>query len=115
MILFYASHLKLNLLRNTHIDCFQVYIPTAFTPNEDGLNDSFKPITSQNVTDYFFQIYNRWGEVVFESNDKDAGWNGFYNGHQAPDDVYVWKLFYISAFDPSQQTIEEYGNVVLAR
>lgn len=97
------------------IDCYQFYIPTAFTPNEDNLNDLFKPETSQELTEYHFQIFNRWGELVFETTDIDAAWNGTLNGTLAPNDVYVWKLSYVSAYDPFQERREEIGKVVLHR
>ena len=57
---------------------FQVYIPNSFTPNNDGLNDVFKPEMEglEFVTRYSFQIFNRWGEVIFETEDPNAAWIG---------------------------------------
>ena len=55
-------------------DIFSVFVPT-FTPNNDGLNDDFIPLTS-GVYGFEMKIFNRWGDIVFLSNDKNIGWNG---------------------------------------
>ena len=71
----------------------EIYVPTAFTPDRNGLNDLFKPtyygLQSQ---DYHFIIFNRWGEVVFETTDRDAAWDGKFKGMPAQQDVYAWLL-----------------------
>ena len=59
-------------------DIFSVFVPTAFTPNNDGLNDIFIPLTS-GVYSFEMKIFNRWGELVFLSNNKNIGWNGSSN------------------------------------
>lgn len=69
----------------------KVFIPTAFTPNGDGLNDEFKPIV-QSVDEgmYSFQVYNRWGQLVFETNNPDVGWNGEQFGREAEEGIYTY-------------------------
>ncbi len=58
-----------------------VYIPNSFTPNGDGVNDIFKPVVRNIVVDdYKFQVFNRWGQSVFETSDPDKGWNGSISG-----------------------------------
>src|SRR5258706_7546293 len=52
------------------------YIPTAFTPNNDGKNDVFRPMLFGNVIKYKFIIYNRWGEIVFQTSNLNKGWDG---------------------------------------
>ena len=47
-----------------------------------------------DVSNYSFEIYNRWGEKIFETNNTERGWNGRINGNQAPDGVYIWKIRY---------------------
>ena len=73
------------------------YVPNSFTPNVDGTNETFKPI----ITSGFYKgsdnlkIFNRWGEVVFESFDPDIGWDGTYGvGKYYPvqDGTYTWKI-----------------------
>ena len=69
----------------------KIYIPNAFTPN--GMNPVFKPVVSNiNFATYHLSIINRWGQLVFESFDKDEGWNGLIqsNGKKATNDVYVY-------------------------
>jgi len=70
---------------------FRFYIPTAFTPNGDGLNDTFKPVMI-GVHDYHFKIFNRWGQILFETSDQEEGWNGYCNGRICPADTYVYKI-----------------------
>lgn len=72
-------------------NCF-VYIPSAFTPQADGLNDGFSPSVNCPHTDYYFVVYNRWGEIVFESRDKNLRWDGSFNGAESGQDVYAWSL-----------------------
>lgn len=68
-----------------------LYIPNAFTPNGDDLNDVlYTPGT--NLIKYHFMIYNRWGNLVFESNDAEKGWDGTYKGEPVIDDVYNYRL-----------------------
>lgn len=72
-------------------DCFYSIVPTGFTPNGDGLNDVFLPFI-QNAESMLFEIYNRWGEKIFESDDLAVGWDGTYKGIHLPEGVYVWTL-----------------------
>jgi gliding motility-associated-like protein len=53
-----------------------VWVPNVFAPNEDGLNDLFKPVLDCNIYDYQMLIFNRWGREIFQSNDIDVGWKG---------------------------------------
>jgi len=70
-----------------------VYVPNAFSPDGDGINEIFIPIiTGYSFEDYEFMIFNRWGELIFETNNPTMGWNGFYNGVMSKSEVYVWKL-----------------------
>lgn len=71
-----------------------LYIPNAFTPNQDGLNDLFKPIYHCDMEEYSFRIFNRWGELLYESGDPAEGWNGLYKGHVVKQDVYSYQLAY---------------------
>ena len=71
----------------------RLYMPNAFTPNGDGMNDTFKPVTDCEL-DYNFQIFNRWGRVVFTSEDIQAGWDGLINNQEAPPGQYSYVIFY---------------------
>jgi len=97
--------------------------PNAFTPtgeNNSGeynpnipeiTNDIFHPIFL-NITSYNLQIFNRWGEIVFESNELEKGWNGIYKGEISKSDVYVWKC---KATCLGGKNINQVGNVTLIR
>ena len=70
-------------------------IPSAFTPNGDGVNDVFQPIKNDGVIIVEFQVYNRWGQLVYDINeDGGDGWNGMIDGEAAPQDVYAFYLVY---------------------
>lgn len=72
---------------------FSVFVPKAFSPNNDGLNDGFRPILRGfDPENYEFTIFNRWGELLFESKTNDESWNGTKNGKFVQQDVYVWHL-----------------------
>jgi gliding motility-associated-like protein len=75
---------------------FSLYVPSAFTPNNDGNNDVFMA-KGENVFDYELAVYNRWGERFFTSNDINKGWDGKNDlGKESPIDVYVYYLKYSS-------------------
>ena len=86
------------LIEFINCNCF-VYIPSAFTPQEDGLNDEFTPLVNCPVTDYQFIVFNRWGDIVFESKNTSEGWNGKVNRQDAPQDLYGWTLQFIAFKD----------------
>lgn len=70
-----------------------VFIPNSFTPNGDNLNDEFKPlINGGDLRRIYFVVYNRWGEKLFETNQREQGWDGTYKGTQSSSDIYIWKL-----------------------
>lgn len=99
-----------------------ITFPNAFTPNENGpnggsytfgdlTNDVFFPYTS-GVIDFKMQIFNRWGELIFESLDIKQGWDGYYRGKLCQQDVYVWKAFI--KFN-NGKTFNKSGDVTLLR
>lgn len=74
-----------------------VLIPNAFTPNNDGLNDVFVPVASNRVSFQQFEVYNRWGELLFRAsnfqpNDASQGWDGTYRGRMAATGTYTYRL-----------------------
>jgi len=89
-----------------------VFVPSAFTPNGDGINDNFKPIINGNLIFYHFIIYNRWGQKVFESKDPGKGWDGKLNGKPQDMGTFVWQL--AMSFGNSTLT-DQKGTVVLIR
>ena len=88
------------------------YVPTAFTPDGNEYNNVFKPILTSIVAEYNLQIYNRWGELIFESNDKEVGWDGSYNGRMTQNGTYNWV---IKIKTDGTQTHVKRGSVTLIR
>ncbi len=74
-------------------DCF-VYLPSAFTPDGDGLNEIFKPLYDCDMQDYRLRIFNRWGQEIFASNVQEVGWNGRFKDVAVPIGIYVYRLEY---------------------
>jgi len=70
------------------------YVPNSFTPDGDEYNNTFLPILTAGIdlNDYHFLIYNRWGEILFESFDVTTGWDGTYHGEIVPQGTYNWEL-----------------------
>jgi len=91
------------------------YLPNAFTPNGDGLNDIFGAIPKYDyVSKYHLSIYNRWGQKMFECNDIDCGWDGTYQGNPATKGIYIYHIVYEEISQPGQSKTLE-GTVMLVR
>ncbi len=69
-----------------------IYVPTAFSPNRDGINDCFVIMSPPNLTNYKMVIFDRWGEKVFETTDEKTCWDGTYKGADAQSDSYVYLI-----------------------
>lgn len=76
-------------------DC-GIFIPSAFTPNNDGLNETFGVIGSTAVNNFSFQIYNKWGQRVFYGTDISQRWDGTFKGKKVPLGAYPWTLYYVT-------------------
>ena len=91
----------------------QVHVPNAFTPDNNKVNDLFIPVTYGVMTQkYGFRIYDRWGELLFETNDPNAGWDGTYNTKPCPMDTYIWIL---DGKFVNEQFFHRKGTVILVR
>ena len=88
-----------------------VYIPSAFTPNNDGVNDVAE-VFAINPKSFSFKIYNRWGELVFESYDVSNKWNGTFKGEDCPQDNYSYILDVTMQND---KTYHKQGGILLLR
>ncbi|MDR0802055.1 MAG: gliding motility-associated C-terminal domain-containing protein [Fluviicola sp.] len=91
------------------------YVPNAFTPDGDEHNNIFLPVMTAGFSPatYEFYIYNRWGELIFESKDTTAGWDGTYGGNMVQDGIYTWILRFRD--DDSDKKYEFTGHVNLMR
>ncbi|MBL7747601.1 MAG: gliding motility-associated C-terminal domain-containing protein, partial [Chitinophagaceae bacterium] len=89
-----------------------VFVPTAFTPNNDGLNDVVRPIAVGIRRINYFSVYNRWGQQVFTTTQNKQGWDGRINGRLQNSGVFVWM---VSAQDYLGNNIFLKGTVTLIR
>lgn len=88
------------------------YMPTGFTPNGDGRNDVLRPIVAGVISRYKFRVYNRWGQLVFETDNTMKGWDGTFQGKVQNNDVFVWTCIY--QFE-GEELKQEKGTVVIIR
>jgi len=100
---------------NSNIDCItiepKVITPTGITPNAIDKNCCFKPVFTFLPKDYFLIIYNRWGNVVFETTNPEASWDGRYpNGQYVPAGAYI---YYLKINTENNQSIEKRGNITV--
>jgi gliding motility-associated-like protein len=93
------------------------YVPNSFTPDEDEHNQVFVPVFTSGFDPYNFQmlIFDRWGELVFESNDSKIGWDGTngLNGHKFQDGTYTWKISFKNLYNDKRKSVV--GHVTLIR
>ena len=93
-------------------NCF-IAVPSAFTPNGDGLNDYLRPNNAIKATNLEFKVFNRWGQLVFESRNWQERWDGKINGVTQSAGVYVWFLSYTHA-DTGKKVFQK-GTTTLIR
>ena len=89
-----------------------VFVPSAFTPNSDGLNDILRPMAVGMQEIQFFQVYNRWGQLVFMTQQNAKGWDGRVNGQLQSNNTYVWM---VKAIDFTGAVYFKKGTVTLIR
>ena len=89
-----------------------IYVPSAFTPNGDGRNDMLHPLGRSIERLDYFRIYNRYGELIFETNNLSKGWDGTYKGKDQNTGNYIWVL---KALDRKKIIRTMKGNVILIR
>ncbi len=92
-------------------DCFVVF-PSAFSPNNDGRNDSYRPVVYGIPDNYYLAVYNRWGDIVYETHDPAKGWDGSYKGTPADAATYLYRC---SVKCPKGNLILEKGDIHLIR
>jgi gliding motility-associated-like protein len=94
-----------NICKKLNIDPFPtIYAPNAFTPNADGTNDRFF-IKLTYVDQFLLEIFDRWGELIYTSNDPYEGWDGTYKQNKVQEDVYVWRVTYTNV-------LQKYGQMI---
>ncbi len=95
----------------TIVPSMTMYVPNTFTPNGDGLNDTFG-ISGEAITEFTMMIYNRWGQLIFETSNANQRWDGTLQGEKAAEGSYVYK---ITAKGPTgvRQTREGNFNLIM--
>jgi gliding motility-associated-like protein len=88
-----------------------VFVPNAFTPNGDGENDILY-VRGNMISEMYFAVYNRWGQLVFETKSQNTGWDGIYNGMKADPAVFAW---YLRAKCYNGDELKKQGNTTLIR
>lgn len=102
----------LSLLNIKVFDSTILYVPSAFTPNNDGINDQFKITAQGRITKFFLSVYNRWGSLVFSSTDINHSWNGSINDIPQPSGVFIYR---INARTFDNKIISKDGTIMLFR
>jgi gliding motility-associated-like protein len=98
-------------------DRYFMYIPSSFTPNGDGKNDTWKPEgTGIESGEYYLRVFDRWGQLLFESRDPKKAWDGraMQTGEMVANGVYVYRLI-TGDEENNRQRHEEYGNVTIIK
>ncbi|MEO6541918.1 MAG: gliding motility-associated C-terminal domain-containing protein [Ferruginibacter sp.] len=90
-----------------------IAVPNAFTPNNDGLNDYLYPLNAYKATDLLFRVYNRAGQMVFETRDWTRRWDGRFKGQHADAGTYVWILVYTNI--DTGKKIQQKGTTILLK
>ena len=116
LVAFNASGCSDTIIKTVEIREELIYwIPNAFTPDDDPFNDVFQPVFASGFDpfDYNLLIFNRWGEIVFESNNAQVGWDGTYGGQKVKDGVYIWKIEFKEKYTDERHVVK--GHVTLLR
>ena len=98
-------------LKNFICDEPYIFVPNAFTPNSDGVNDKLY-VRANAITELYFAVYNRWGELVFETRSLNEGWDGTFRGEQLSPDVFA---YYLKLRCLNEEEYFKKGNVTLIR
>jgi len=91
----------------------KLFVPVAFTPNQDGLNDFFKVSLGEPIINFKLVIYNRYGQLIFQDTNKQHGWDGTFKGVPQEASTYVWILSYTSATNNKTENVK--GSLLLIR
>jgi gliding motility-associated-like protein len=92
----------------------RLYLPTAFSPNKDGINEYYRPIT-YDVDEYIMEIFNRWGELIYKGDQNSLGWDGTFQGKESTTDVYLVTVYYSYKFKDKKRRLNEKVMIHLIR
>ena len=90
-----------------------LFAPNTFTPDGDGINDRFRPI-GEHIGNLSLLVFDRWGELVYTSNDPSVSWDGTFNGSAVPTGVYAYSIEYRNICSGTGR-IRQFGHVLVLR
>jgi gliding motility-associated-like protein len=90
----------------------EIYVPTAFSPNGDGMNETFYPVPVGIKKLHYFRVFNRWGQLIYATSTFNQGWDGKMGGKEQGNDVYVWM---VEGVTETGKIITKRGTVTLVR
>jgi gliding motility-associated-like protein len=93
-------------------NCSCFFIPNSFTPNKDGINEVFSAFSRCDLADYKLNIYNRWGEIIFKSENTEGYWDGRFRGIECAEGIYIYEITYALKNRPTEH---RNGHVSLIR
>lgn len=96
------------------IEDLYFFVPNTFTPNGDGSNQYFRPVFNSEIDpkEYKLEIFNRWGELIFESHDVSFGWDGTYAGKLVSDGTFVWIINFETRGNSAHKSIQGHLNLI---
>ncbi|MEP0369048.1 MAG: gliding motility-associated C-terminal domain-containing protein [Cyclobacteriaceae bacterium] len=98
------------------LSCFrEIAAPNAFSPNGNGMNEEFFVFPNEYINKFEIYIYNRWGQIVFNSKDANFRWDGTFQNKPAPPETYAYKMIFTSTLEPGIGEIVQYGSITLIR
>jgi gliding motility-associated-like protein len=107
-----VDSLLVKINRLTPSGSIYVFVPNAWSPNSDGHNDYLYPLPANVIQIRYFRVFNRWGQLMFETNSLMQGWDGMYRGQPQPKDVYTWT---VEAIMTDGKVRKQSGQAVLMR
>lgn len=97
-------------------ECFrQIFVPNAFSPNGNGQNEEWFAFPNQYIENFQVYVYNRWGDLVFYSANKNFRWDGTFAGQYVQQGTYAYRMVFTSSLEPAQGAIEQYGSVTVVK
>lgn len=97
-------------------ECYRtIFVPNAFSPNGNGANDEWFAFPNEFVDQFQVYVFNRWGDLVFYSNNKNFRWDGSFAGGEVPMGTYAYRMLFTSTLEPEKGTFEQYGSVTVVK
>jgi len=111
-----GSAFKQVIVEDENCEC-DVFIPNTFSPNGDGVNDIFRPVCDCTISNYELTIYNRWGQLVFQTNSPEKGWNADFNdrNHYSQNNLYSYTLKGGVIKNGKRRVLDYKGSITLIR